>query len=142
MDLLEEFGREAVFLIALLAMVGSLATTAFFGWETFPLSTYQRVLMYPLVLVALAGFTFGIGDLRPYALPFSLTGIPVAFYHYYLILTEPTRGCGFALPCVTEMRYVVFGYSLQPRYLPLLSFIAFTTITTLIILSEPKNKDG
>jgi|AntRauMinimDraft_3_1070383.scaffolds.fasta_scaffold00005_77 disulfide bond formation protein DsbB len=137
-NLFRELSREISLFVGLIAVAGSLATSEIFGWQTFTLSTYQRVLMYPLVPIIGAGIALDREDLRKFVLPFSIIGMFVSLYHFVVVRFDPTQGCGFALPCSTAYRYTLAGFSIRPMYLPLLAFIAFVIITFLAYWYEPK----
>lgn len=137
-DYLNEFSRELSLLIALLAITGSLMASEVFGWSTFTLSTLQRIFMYPLVPIIGSSLYFDVRNLRKYVIPLTSLGMTISAYHHLLIRLDPTRGCGFALPCTTLHRYTIASITLQPMYLPLLAFIAFALITALTWQYEPK----
>jgi disulfide bond formation protein DsbB len=137
-EILRELSREVSLLIGLIAVAGSLAASEIFGWQTFTLSTAQRIFMYPLVLIIGAAILFKKEDLRKFVLPLSAIGGVLSLYHFLLVKFDPTQGCGFALPCSTAYRYTVAGFSVRPMYLPLMAFIAFSLITALTAEYEPR----
>lgn len=133
--------REIAALVVLTAVAGSLAASEIFGWQTFTLSSLQRALMYPLLPILGAVIALEVRDSRKYVLPFSTLGMIVSAYHHILVRFDPTRGCGFALPCSSAYRYTVGGLTLRPMYLPLLAFTAFGIVTFLTWRYEPLDTD-
>lgn len=130
------FDKQIVYLISLVATLGSLSTSMIFGWDTFTLSVMQRALMYPIVLISGLSILLDRGKLMKYILALSMPGMTVSLYHHLNIRLDTLIGCGFALPCNTASRIVIHGYTLRPMYLPLLAFIAFSLITFIVLLNH------
>jgi disulfide bond formation protein DsbB len=94
-----------VWAVALTSMLGSLAMSEVFHLLPCVLCWYQRILMYPLVLIV------GVGILRRdrgwvwYALPMAGLGVVVALYHSLLqwgIIPEAIAPCQVGLSCATK----------------------------------------
>lgn len=85
----------AAWLVATVATLGSLNYQ--YGLGLFPceLCWFQRVLMYPLVVVLGYATLVDQRDAHRLILPLSVPGIGVAAYHSYL-QTTPTLECSFA----------------------------------------------
>lgn len=137
---LENFDLQVLYLISLVSVLGSLSVSEIFGWSTFTLSIAQRVLMYPLVLIFGISIIFNNKKLVSSALVLSVPGIFVSAIHFTIIKTSTLIGCGFAFPCTTVSRIQIFGLVLRPVYLPMLSFLSFVFITS-IILHSSKNRE-
>ena len=115
---------------ALVAMVGSLFFSIIMTLPPCDLCWYQRIAMYPLILI------IGIGIVKKvefliYALPLAIIGWIIAFYHnllYYNILPESVAPCTSGVSCTTK--YVsYFGFVT----IPLMSLVAFTIIIVCLI---------
>lgn len=130
------FDRQLVYIISLIASLGSLSASMIYGWDTFTLSVAQRILMYPIVLISGLSILFNKEELVKYILALSIPGMAVSLYHHLNVRLDTLVGCGFALPCNTASRIVIHGYTLRPMYLPLLAFIAFSLITIIILLNH------
>ena len=81
------FGRHAIliaFIVALVAMSGSLFFSEVAGYEPCKLCWYQRILMYPLALLSGIALFRKENWLIPYALVMSIIGQVIAAYHYFL----------------------------------------------------------
>jgi disulfide bond formation protein DsbB len=77
-------------LAAWVATLGSLYFSEVAGYVPCVLCWYQRILMYPLALVLAIGLLRRDPHLPVYVLPFSLTGLGIATYHYLLEKTLPS----------------------------------------------------
>lgn len=117
--------------VALLATSGSLYFSEVAHLVPCRLCWYQRVAMYPLVLVLSIGLLRGDGDVWRYGLPLSLVGILVSAYHVW-IQYQPSAApttCGAGAPC--SVRYLaVFGVV----SIPMMAGAAFLLIIALLLL--------
>ncbi|HZJ09321.1 MAG TPA: disulfide oxidoreductase [Trueperaceae bacterium] len=121
-------------LLAILATLGSLYFSEVRMFVPCVLCWYQRILMYPLVLIL--GVTTYRQDERAfaYSLPLSLLGMFVALYH---LLEQKIEGFGAAalcqsgVPCSTQ--YINWLGFIS---IPVLSLTAFTGISVLLLLSR------
>jgi disulfide bond formation protein DsbB len=111
--------------VALLATTGSLYFSLGLGLHPCELCWYQRVLMYPLVIVlGVATVENRIGVYRT-ALPLSLLGGAIAAYHSYLQRTVTI--CSFGGMCAS-IQWQTFGVTI-----PNLSLIAFVLIILALV---------
>ena len=120
-------------LTATLATMGALFVSEIMGFAPCVLCWYQRVFMFPLVLVlALGLFPFDPKVLR-YALPLATLGMLVAGFHVLLVMgvvPETLAPCRQGIPCKT-VQIEWFGFVT----IPLLSLLAFLTINVLLLAS-------
>ncbi len=95
---------------------------------------YQRICMFPLVLILPAGlFPFDPKIIR-YALPLSMVGGAIAVFHVLLvagIVPESATPCRQGVPC-SETQIEWFGFVT----IPLLSVVAFAAICVLLIAAH------
>jgi disulfide bond formation protein DsbB len=130
-----EYLRGNVWLIAwsvaLVATLGSLMFSEVLGYPPCILCWYQRICMYPLVII------FGVGIMTKdrftvwYALPFALVGLLISIYHnllYYNILPEAAAPCRAGVSCTTKF-IEWFGFVT----IPFLSMMAFVIIAGLMV---------
>lgn len=121
-------------------LVASVATLAalFFG-EVMQLPPcvlcwYQRIFMFPLVLILPIGlFPFDRSVVR-YALPLAVIGCLFAIFHLLLIagvIPESIKPCTQGVPC-SQTVIEWFGFVT----IPLLSVLAFLTILVLLIAAH------
>jgi disulfide bond formation protein DsbB len=125
--------------IATIATLGSLFFSEIMQFIPCTLCWYQRIGMYPLVFILAQGLlTQNILQSAKFALPLAVAGWVVATYHMLLhvgIITEDMVPCSQGVACSTK--YIQwFGFV----SIPLLSLLAFTLITVLLINILKKGK--
>jgi disulfide bond formation protein DsbB len=114
---------------ALVAAAASLAMSEILHLTPCTLCWYQRIAMYPLVLVIGVGIVLGDRRVALYALPASVIGLVIAAYHnvlYYGVLPEAIAQCSLGVSC-TERQLELFG--LPFLTIPTFSLVAFAVIT-------------
>jgi len=116
--------------LALIATSGSLYFSEGVGFVPCSLCWYQRIAMYPLVLVLGAGMVSGDAGVWRFALPLPVVGLVISVYHI-VVQHRPTLElvpCGAGPPC--SGRYVaVFGFVT----IPVMAGTAFLLITMLLL---------
>lgn len=130
-----DFIKKYIFYIAwvqaLVATLSSLYLSEILHWTPCILCWYQRILMYPLVLIIGVGILRKSKDLPYFVLPMSVLGILVAFYHYLLqwgIIPESAAPCALGVSCT--VKYAMwFGFIT----IPFLSLVAFSVITACMV---------
>ncbi len=117
---------------ALIAMLGSLYFSEVLQFPPCVLCWYQRICMYPLVLL------LGIGIYRQdktiywYTLPLAVVGWVISVYHnllYYKILPESIQPCMLGVSCTTK-----FIEWLGFVTIPFLSFVAFSVVIVCLLV--------
>lgn len=125
--------------VALLATAGSLYFSDVAGFEPCRLCWYQRIAMYPLVvlLAIAAARRERAGAL--YAGGLAAMGAAIAAYHVALewIPALDTGACDASSPC-TLIWFRVFGFI----SLPTLALAAFLLILTVLSIRIPTHKAG
>lgn len=129
----------SMWILAMLATIGSLYYSEVLGFVPCTYCWYQRILMYPLVIII--GVAIAQKDKRVVITTaiFSGLGTALAAYHYALqklsILRDNAPSCGDGVPCTAQ--YVnYFGFVT----IPALSLIAFSLIFILSIRLIKMNK--
>jgi len=121
----------AAWLIVTASSLGSLFFSEIMELPPCSLCWYQRVFMFPLVVVLSMGlFPFDSRVVR-YALPLSVLGTLVALYHALLqggVIPESAAPCSQGVSC-SDVDLLVFGFA----SIPVLSLIAFAAVTALLI---------
>ena len=132
--------RHLGWLQAVVATGGSLYFSEVMKFTPCVLCWYQRICMYPLVVIFTVGILLRERRLNLYVLPLSLIGLGIAIYHtllYYGVIAEALVPCTGGVPC--NARFINwFGFV----SIPLLSLIAFTVITIAMLLHVPAAPDG
>jgi disulfide bond formation protein DsbB len=114
-------------LVALVATAGSLYLSLGMGLLPCRLCWYQRILMYPLVVVlGVAALDRDVAVVRT-ALPLSVLGLAVATYHSFLQVAAGPSQC-LAGGCGT-VQFRVLGLTV-----PNLSLTAFLLVTGTLLL--------
>lgn len=136
------FGELAPWLawaVATVATAGSLAYSEVFGFEPCRLCWFQRIAMYPLVVVLAVGVFRRDRALRWYALPLSLVGGSISVYHY-LVQTVPgldSGACSVGVPC--SAKYVnEFGFV----SIPFMAFAGFLLISVMLVAFRPSTEES
>jgi len=117
---------------SVLAMAGSLYSSQILHWTPCVLCWYQRILMYPLVLIIAVCILREVEDVEYIVLPFSIIGLGVSFYHnllMYRILPESFAPCTASASCT-----IPYHFYLSFITLPLLSFLAFLVVTVCMFV--------
>jgi len=125
-------------LIASVATLGSLFLDKALGIEPCSLCWYQRIFMYPLVLILLAGLLPLDRRVIRYALPLACFGWMTAFYHllmYVGIVPESLQPCGSGPSCVQD-DLGLFGFV----NIPMLSLLSFSVVTGLLLVFMKRTK--
>ena len=115
--------------VALIAMSGSLYFSAVLKLPPCMLCWYQRIAMYPLVLVLGVGFFRGDSNVWRFALPLPIVGAAISAYHVALQFQPSLEvvACTTGVPCTARL-LVVHGFV----SIPVMAGSAFLLITTLL----------
>lgn len=123
--------------IALASTLGSLYFSEILGYAPCLLCWYQRIFMYPLVLILAVGLLIRDRRVSLYALPVSLIGLGIAFYHNLLqwqIIPENLAPCTLGVSCVNNL-----VLALNFITIPLLSLVAFILISVLMFIHRSES---
>lgn len=118
-------------LVAAVAMAGSLYLSEVRHFPPCTLCWYQRIAMYPLVVVlGVAVLRRDLGG-RWYALPLALVGAAISAYHYQLerFPDQEQMACATAVPCTT-IWFEQLGYIT----IPMMALSAFALIAVILTL--------
>lgn len=136
---LQQYGYHLAWTPALVATIGSLYFSEVAGLIPCTYCWYQRILMYPLVILILVGIVKKDELLPNYVLPLSVLGILMAAYHYMTqwgLFSESTA-CAATTPC--SLRYINwFGFVT----IPFMALIAFIFVTIFMGLTWWANQQG
>jgi disulfide bond formation protein DsbB len=116
--------------VSIIATLGSLYFSEIVGYIPCKFCWFQRILMYPLVIILGVGYYKGELGIKHYGLPFSIIGMFVSAIHYLHQKTDifdQVVKCTDGVPCSGE--YINW---LNFITIPFLAFTAFTIITVLL----------
>jgi len=140
---LGHISRNAIvlsFIIALSATLGSLFYSEIIGYEPCKLCWFQRIFMYPEVILlgTLLWKKHGAGIVDG-SIILSIIGTAIALYHYLLQIglapALPCSATGYSVSC-SERFVMSFGYIT----IPLMTLTAFVLITFLLGISKIHEK--
>jgi len=126
------FGLYFAWLVALVATAGSLYFSEVKLFVPCSLCWWQRIIMYPQVLLLGVGAYLGDRTVIRYSLPLALIGMGVSAYHYLgqkFPQFMPLGACRGGAPC--DMQYINW---LGFVTIPFLAFTAFTLIAVILSL--------
>lgn len=127
----------ACWLIASGSALGSLFFSEVMGFAPCILCWYQRIAIFPLVLILPVGLFPFNANAAKFALPLAVAGLLTAVYHNLLyagIIPEDLQPCTQGVSC-TEKYVEFFGFI----SIPLLSLLALAAMTALLIIVMRRN---
>lgn len=123
--------------IASVSTLGALFFSEIMELPPCVLCWYQRIFMFPLVLILPLGlFPYDAKVIR-YALPLALVGWVIAVFQVLLVagvIPEGLKPCSQGVPC-SEVQIQWFGFV----NIPMLSFIAFTAMNALLVVARKRS---
>lgn len=128
----------AAWLIALLGTVGSLFFSEVMLYPPCIMCWYQRIALYPLVLIIAVGIATGDRRVNRYAVPLALSGLAVAVYHnllYYGFIPESITPCTEGVPC-NAVQIELLGFIT----IPLMALVGFVSVTACLLGFSYRNK--
>jgi disulfide bond formation protein DsbB len=119
-------------LIVSVSAMGSLFFSYVMEFAPCVLCWYQRIFLFPLVIILAVGLFPLDKSVVKYALPLAIVGWLTAAYHNLLyagIIPESIQPCSQGVSC-TEEYIKLFGF----LSIPMLSLLSFSTIIVLLII--------
>lgn len=120
------------FLISLIATSGSLFYSLYAGFTPCELCWYQRIFMYPLVILFGLALVKKDDKIFDYTLALSSVGALISIYHNYIFYkASASTFCKLGESCV--VKYVLeFGYIT----IPMMALTAFLSIICLSLIKK------
>lgn len=138
MDKRLENGLIFIFTISLIATLGSLYFSEVRGFTPCTFCWYQRILMYPLVLISAIGLFEKNAKIALTTAVFALVGGSISLYHYSLqklsFLQASAPACG-DVPCTGQ--YVNYLGFITIPFMALVAFVLIF-ITSLFLMKWQK----
>lgn len=137
---LENYALYIAYFQAWAATLGSLYFSEIRNFTPCLLCWYQRILMYPLIIILGVAIIRKDKNVAYYVLPMTILGALVALYHYLLQMTALSQitpiSCSAYGPC-REVQALFLGFVT----IPFLSLVAFVLISVMMaLLIFPKSK--
>jgi len=126
------------FLIASIATLGSLFFSEIMGFIPCSMCWYQRIFMYPLVLIFLINILYPDEQVFKYAIGLVIVGLLFSIYHNLLmfdIIPESIVPCVSGVPCSTE--YINW---LGFITIPFLSLVSYLMLFILLVVGKKNEK--
>jgi disulfide bond formation protein DsbB len=128
--ILKKHGLVSIFVLSLIATIGSLLMDYYFNFPPCDLCWYQRMFMYPVVFIS--GYALLKGDKKEgatYTILLSFVGMFIALYHYILQISDTLKAnSAFCSPLgggdCSIPDFVEFGFVTTP----FISSVAFIFI--------------
>jgi disulfide bond formation protein DsbB len=117
---------------ALLSAAGSLFFSEVMQLPPCSLCWFQRVAMYPLVIIVGTAIVARDSNFKIYSLPLALIGLGIAVYHnllYYGVIPETVAPCEEGVPC-NAVQLELLGFIT----IPLMGLAAFAVISACLLL--------
>ena len=134
-----EVALPLAFAVALTTTLGSLYMSEVAKFPPCILCWYQRICMYPLVILIGVGWLRQDAAAKWYALPLVVIGAGISTYHY-LIERFPDQvsfSCNTDVPCST-----VWIWKFHFLSIPGMAWVGFLLIGTLLLLARPAPRRG
>ena len=125
-------------LIACISTLGSLFFSYVMEFAPCVLCWYQRICLFPLVIILARGLFPLDRHVIKYALPLAALGWLLAAYHnllYAELIPADMQPCGKGISC-TEEHIELLGF----LSIPLLSLISFTTLVSILIILQRRSR--
>jgi disulfide bond formation protein DsbB len=135
-DFLGEYALTFAFLMTLAAAGSSLFYSEIAGFVPCLLCWWQRIFLYPQLVLLLVALIKRDGAVRKYCLTLSGIGVLISLYHTYLQF-----GGNDLVPCsatgvsCNHVYFVTYGYVT----IPTMAFTAFAVIFLLMLVRDPSS---
>ena len=120
-------------IVASISMVTSLYYSEIAGFTTCNFCWYERIAMYPLVIIlGIASWKEDI-KIKLYALPIAIIGMLISLYHYQLQLfpSQTSISCDKSASCSGSW-FLEYGFI----SIPFMAFTAFLLIISFLLLTD------
>jgi disulfide bond formation protein DsbB len=132
-----ELRSTITFLIAAGATAGSLYFSEVANYVPCRLCWFQRIAMYPLVVIGLVGMVRNDRGARCYALPIATVGAAISAWHHLIEWRPALEGgtCSATGPSCADIWFRSFGFATL-AFMALVAFIAIIVINLIPESSE------
>jgi disulfide bond formation protein DsbB len=135
-DGFKDFLPYAVWAVTLVAAGGSLFFSEVMDLPPCVLCWYQRIAMYPLVVIVAVGIVSSDSRWKWYALPLTIAGFAISVYHnllYYGLIPESITPCTEGISC-TSRQIEWLGFIT----IPLMALVSFSLVLILLVIYKPR----
>jgi disulfide bond formation protein DsbB len=132
---IEKNSLSLILLVSVLATGGSLLFSEVLNFNPCKLCWFQRIFMYPQVLLAGLAVIKNEKKILPYLLILSIIGAAIAGFHYYNQVADvaplPCSSIGYSSSC-SEFFFLTYGYVT----IPMMALIAFLLIIMIYTITR------
>lgn len=126
-----------IFLITAAASAGSLFLSDIMNYLPCKLCWYQRIFIYPQVIISGVALFTADTSVRKYLLPLSIVGALIAVYHILLQIYPSVLQCGDETVSCSTNQFVGFGYIT----IPVMSLTAFIILIFINLMKDREDKN-
>lgn len=123
-------------LVASVATLGSLIFSEFLGFVPCKLCWFQRIFMYPQVIILGIALLKNDPKAKIYSLVLSIIGLSIAVYHILVQFFPATFRCTDEIAKCSTVQFATFGYIT----IPVMSATAFALIILVMLFGFRKGK--
>ena len=131
----------SIWVVSLVATAGSLYFSEVRGFEPCDLCWYQRILMYPIVIMTTVAYIQKNTRIAATTATFSVIGACISLYHYSLqkldFLADVAPACGRVSCTGAYINY--FGFITIP-FLALIAFIIIAVLSFMLLKWQKENR--
>lgn len=130
---MEGQGIRLAWVMAVIAMAGSLYYSEVAGYPPCEYCWYQRIAMYPLVVILGVALLRRDHGVRRYVLPLAIPGGLISAYHYGVERFPDLQmgECNTLIPCS-----VVWVWKFDLVSIAFMAFVSFSVIVTVLLLDR------
>jgi len=117
---------------AIIGVFGSLFFSEVLNYPPCVLCWYQRVALYPMVVLFAVGIIKKDRNVFWYSMPLLVVGTALAFFHnllYYKIIPDTLAPCEIGVSCTTK--YIEYGGFIT---IPLLALVSFLVMIASLVI--------
>lgn len=103
-----------IFVVSAIATVGSLTLSDVLNFAPCKLCWYQRIAMYPQVVISLVALLTNDLKVRKYVLPIAAIGFLISVYHILLQLFPNALQCNDEVAKCSAVQFAQYGYITIP----------------------------
>lgn len=125
-------GLLLALIISLFALFGSLFYSEIAGYAPCELCWYQRIFMYPLVVILGIALIKKDYNITRYVIPLTIIGSLISFYHYAVQRWNASSFCSIdGVACMSRVSFH-YGYI----SIPIMALTAFVLIAFFVYLAD------
>lgn len=135
-NLISDNHMAIIFVITAGATVGSLILSEALGFPPCKLCWYQRIAIYPQMLISGVALITADENVRKYLLPMSVIGALIAIYHILVQALPGIIQCGDEVVSCSSKQFAGFGYIT----IPVMSLTAFVILILIYLTTFDRFK--